>query len=88
MLFPGAAAGYIIVPPPLVEAFLAVRRYMDTHAPMLEQQVLAEFLSAGHFGRHIRRMRTLYHERRDLFCDAAQTEGLRWNCKPPIPECI
>jgi GntR family transcriptional regulator/MocR family aminotransferase len=75
--------GYLILPPPLVEAFLAARRFIDIHPPLLEQGVLTAFISEGHFGRHLRRMRNLYAERRaallaamaelPLTIDAAET---------------
>jgi GntR family transcriptional regulator/MocR family aminotransferase len=36
--------------------------------------VLAEFLSEGHFARHVRRMRALYAERQQVLVIAAQRE--------------
>jgi GntR family transcriptional regulator/MocR family aminotransferase len=33
------------------------------HAPLLNQAVLCDFITEGHFGRHIRRMRQIYAER-------------------------
>jgi GntR family transcriptional regulator/MocR family aminotransferase len=47
----------------VVDAFAAARALTDRHPPGPSQAVVAEFLSAGHFARHIRRMRTLYMER-------------------------
>jgi len=70
VLFPALRLGYLILPPPLVEAALAVRRFIDIHPPLLEQAVLAEFLSAGHFSRHVRRMRALYAQRREALLEA------------------
>jgi GntR family transcriptional regulator / MocR family aminotransferase len=63
-LFPALRVGYLILPPALVEVFLAARRFIDIHPPQLQQAVLASFISEGHFGRHLRRMRNLYAERR------------------------
>src|SRR5262249_47696248 len=70
VLFPSLRLGFLILPPTLTEPFLAVRRFIDTHPPIMEQAVLAEFISAGHFGRHLRRMRTLYAERRAALINA------------------
>jgi GntR family transcriptional regulator/MocR family aminotransferase len=56
----------------LIPAFLAARLFMDMHPPLLEQQVVAEFMAAGHFARHIRRMRTLYAARQAALVEAAQ----------------
>ena len=44
---------------PLVRARLA----SDLNTPVAEQAVLAEFISGGHFARHIRRTREMYRER-------------------------
>lgn len=72
VLFPSLRLGYVIVPQALVSAFLAMRRSIDVNRPQLEQAVLADFIAEGHFTRHIRRMRTLYAERRAALIDAAK----------------
>lgn len=72
VLFPSLRVGYMILPPQLVDAFLKVRRLIDIHSPMLEQAVLADFMAEGHFRRHLRRMRTLYAERRSALLAAAR----------------
>jgi GntR family transcriptional regulator/MocR family aminotransferase len=64
-LFPGLRLGYVVAPPHLADAFARARRTMDGGPPVLEQAVLARFLAEGHFGRHVRRMRALYRERRE-----------------------
>ncbi len=63
-LFPALRLGYLILPPALTDVFLAARAYTEVHAPPLEQGALADFIADGHFGRHLRRMRALYAERR------------------------
>lgn len=63
VLAPGIRIGYLVVPPALVDTFAAARSRMDRSAPQLEQATLADFIADGHFGRHIRRTRTLYGER-------------------------
>lgn len=64
VLAPALRIGYLILPPLLVEPFLAVRRLVDFHLPVLEQAVLADFMAEGHFTRHLRRVRTLFAQRR------------------------
>ena len=44
------------------------------HAPVLDQAVLAEFMSEGHFARHIRRMRRVYAERLEVLRESAKKE--------------
>ncbi len=68
-LFPALRIGYVIVPPHLVDAFRAARRVSGRQAPGVQQAVLAAFVEGGHYERHIRRMRTLYQERRAALLD-------------------
>jgi GntR family transcriptional regulator/MocR family aminotransferase len=72
VLFPSLRIGYMILPSQLVDSFLKVGRFIDIHPPMLEQAVLADFIAEGHFTRHLRRMRTLYAERRGILLEAAK----------------
>ena len=66
VLFPALRIGYMVVPPHLVDGFVAAKTIVDRQHPTFEQMVLTEFINEGHFGRHIRRMRTLYQERHDM----------------------
>lgn len=77
VMFPSLRLGYLIVPPGLVDAFLAYRSAIDYHHPLLEQAALADFISEGHFSRHIRRMRALYATRRGLLLDALRDSPLQ-----------
>jgi GntR family transcriptional regulator/MocR family aminotransferase len=70
VLFPALRIGYVVVPRPLVETFRRIRESLDIFQPSLEQLVVTEFLREGHFARHIRRMRALYHKRRDALLSA------------------
>jgi GntR family transcriptional regulator/MocR family aminotransferase len=67
-LFPALRLGYLVPPAELVEPLLATRRFVDVHAPILEQMALADFMHEGHFVRHLRHMLQHYGERRDLLC--------------------
>jgi GntR family transcriptional regulator/MocR family aminotransferase len=74
VLFPGLRLGYLVVPPDLVDPFVAARGSMDRHSAMHEQIVLTDFLYQGHFARHIRHMRQLYAERQNVLVSTAQEE--------------
>jgi len=74
VMFPSLRIGYLVIPPDLVERFSAVRLAMDIFPPYLFQEVLADFMSEGHFGRHIRKMRKLYGERRDVLVKSLRNE--------------
>lgn len=65
VLYPGLRLAYLVVPEDLVEAFTIGNAELYREGRMLEQAALAEFIEAGHFTGHIRRMRGIYQERRD-----------------------
>lgn len=74
-LCPAVRLGYVVVPSSLWAQFLEARVAFDFFTPTLYQRALAEFLRAGHFARHLRRMRGAYLERRD-----ALLGGLAQHC--------
>jgi GntR family transcriptional regulator / MocR family aminotransferase len=74
VLFPSLRLGYLVIPSDLVNRFLTIRRAMDLGPPNFYQEVLADFISEGHFARHIRRMRVLYRERRSALVDSIGKE--------------
>jgi GntR family transcriptional regulator / MocR family aminotransferase len=72
MMFPTLRLGYLVLPPRLIDAYLALRDVVDRYLPSLEQAVLADFILEGQFDRHVRRSRALYQERRDALLAAAE----------------
>ncbi|WP_213803787.1 PLP-dependent aminotransferase family protein [Granulicella sp. dw_53] len=78
MLFNALRLGFMVLPERLVEAFASARSIVDLHPPTLDQAILAEFITEGHFGLHLRRMRQIYAERIDVLKTAAdrQLDGL------------
>jgi GntR family transcriptional regulator/MocR family aminotransferase len=74
VLAPGLRLGYLVAPEQVVDAFISARGLADRHAPALEQALVCEFLTEGHFARHVRRMRSLYAERQDALVSAARRE--------------
>ena len=72
VLFPSLRLGYMVIPQDLVERFAAMKSMTSRHAPVLEQAVLCDFISEGHFGRHIRRMREVYAERLAILLECAR----------------
>ena len=72
--FPALRLGYLVLPMGLVDAF-AQRRAVDVrHSEVSTQAVMAEFMAAGHFQRHIRRMRRAALSRRDALLAAWPTD--------------
>jgi GntR family transcriptional regulator / MocR family aminotransferase len=74
VLFPSIRIGYLVIPPDLIERFVSVRQAMDIFPSNLYQQVLSDFIIQGHFERHIRRMRLIYHERRNALVELIRKE--------------
>jgi GntR family transcriptional regulator / MocR family aminotransferase len=70
-LFPGLRIGYLVVPEALAESFATASAELYREGQLLQQAVLAEFIAEGHFTSHIRKMRTLYGQRRQAVLDAA-----------------
>jgi GntR family transcriptional regulator/MocR family aminotransferase len=64
VLFPGLRLGYLVVPDRLVDRFGAAMPLFSAGCGRLEQSVVARFMREGHFARHLKRMRSLYAERR------------------------
>jgi GntR family transcriptional regulator / MocR family aminotransferase len=72
VLFPSLRLGYLVIPPDLLDFFAATISVTSRHAPLLEQAVLCDFITAGHFGRHLRRMREVYAERLSTLLESAR----------------
>ena len=62
-LFPDLRVGYVVLPAPLVDPFVALRYRTDFRNSSFDQAVLCDFIVDGHLARHLRRMRNLYAER-------------------------
>lgn len=74
MLFPALRLGFFIVPERFVDAVTAARSVLERFPPVLEQAVLAEFITGGHMEQHMRRMRELYTERLQTLTEVATRE--------------
>ena len=63
--FPALRLGYLVLPHGWVDAFTRRRAVDVRHSEVSTQAVMAEFMAAGHFQRHIRRMRRAALSRRN-----------------------
>jgi GntR family transcriptional regulator/MocR family aminotransferase len=72
VLFPSIRLGYLVLPSDLVERAAAMKSVANRFAPLLEQAVLSDFITEGHFGRHVRRMRRVYAERLAVLLESAR----------------
>ncbi len=72
VLFPGVRLAYLVVPPSQLVVFQRAAQACFSGAPLLTQHIVSDFIGAGHFARHLQRMRKLYAERRLLVTQALQ----------------
>ena len=73
VLFPSLRIGYLVLPPNLVSLFGRAKWLNDRHLPILEQQVLTDFMEEGHLERHIRKMRFYYEQCRQILVQSLKT---------------
>ena len=67
---PSMRVGFMVLPPRLLEQY---RKELDFYActvPVLDQHILARFLTGGHYEQHLSRMRKEYRLRRDRVLEA------------------
>jgi GntR family transcriptional regulator/MocR family aminotransferase len=74
LLAPSLRLGYVVAPDCLVDAFVGARALLGRGSPLGDQHVIAAYMKEGHFEAHIRRIRTIYAERRKVLTDALQKE--------------
>ena len=67
ILYPSLRLGYVVAPEALIDPLVKIRSTMDQHSSAIDQATLARFISEGFFLSHIRRMRRIYAERREVF---------------------
>ncbi len=71
-MMPAMRVGYLVMPKETIARFSELGEILETGMSLLPQKILAQFLSEGHFYRHIKKMRTLYQQRRRMMLDALQ----------------
>ncbi|MCB8904393.1 MULTISPECIES: PLP-dependent aminotransferase family protein [unclassified Streptomyces] len=69
-LAPGLRLGWMLVPEALLAEVVERKRTMDLGNPVLDQAVLAEFVTRGAYDRQLRRCQRAYRERRDALLAA------------------
>lgn len=71
-LAPALRIGFVVAPGPLAQPLVRLRGHFDRQPALDAQVILARFLDDGHMAGHLRRMRTLYRDRRDALADALE----------------
>ena len=62
-MFPALRLGFCVVPEALIEPVANARAVAGRNSATVDQAALAEFITAGHYDRHLRRSRVAYRER-------------------------
>lgn len=63
-LSPALRIGFLIAPPDLADRLLRTKTELFLNASGITQLALARFMEDGHFDRHVRKMRTVYKNKR------------------------
>lgn len=69
-LAPAMRVSYMVLPEKLMKVYYEKLSFYICPVPTIEQKALYRFLSAGHFERHLNRMRTIYREKREILVSA------------------
>ena len=72
IMFPGLQIGYLVLPPELVSVFTRAKWLCDRQCSLIHQAALTDFIQLGHLARHIRKMRTVYAQRRETLVQTLQ----------------
>ena len=74
VLFPGLQLAYLVVPTAQITLFREALKHLPGPGALLPQATVAEFMEQGHFARHLRKMRSLYAERRHYLVSALEQQ--------------
>lgn len=72
VMFPALRLGYLVVPKSLASVFAIAKWLSDRQCPILEQCALTDFINQGSLEQHLRRMRSLYDQRRQTLIQALE----------------
>lgn len=72
-LFPSLALAYLVLPEGLVDIYTRARELSSDQIPILVQAALRDLMHSGLLSRHVRRMRSLYAQRRNALLQAINT---------------
>ncbi len=85
VLFGSLRLGFLVLPQALVEPFAKYRYATDRQVSTIDQAILSEFITEGHFGHHLQRMRVAYAERAEILSHAVtQSFGGMMTLSSPI----
>jgi GntR family transcriptional regulator / MocR family aminotransferase len=82
-MLPALRLGFVVAPGWALPTLIAAKNCMDWHCSTPLQLGVAGFIAGGHLARHVRRMRQIYKQRRQLLLTAIESELGKW--LEPVP---
>lgn len=73
---PALRVAYMVLPPDLMKVYEDNFTAYASTVSRMEQQILSEFLTGGHFARHLNKVRNAYRQRRDALVNALRSSPL------------
>jgi 2-aminoadipate transaminase len=80
-LAPGLRLGWIVAPVRVIQSCVMAKQGVDLHTSSFVQMVVYELVKNGFLDGHVRKIREVYHERRDVMLDAMKLHfprEVRW----------
>ena len=77
-MLPSLRLGFIIAPDWARRALVAAKNCLDWHCSMPIQLGVAAFIADGHLAHHVRKMRRVYQQRRQLLMQMLNQDFRRW----------
>ena len=82
-LFPALRIGFVVAPSWALPALVVAKHHADRHSDVVTQETLAAFIGEGHLARHVRKMRRVYAERRQMLIERIESDFAPW--LEPVP---
>ncbi len=73
-MFAAIRIGYIVVPPELVDSFAKASNLLGQRSSAIVEHALSRFMNDGRFVEHIRKMRRIYRERKDILFNCLEDQ--------------
>lgn len=81
ILAPGIRLAWVVAPPEVITKLVQAKQGADLHTPTFNQLVAYEVAKTGFLDEHIKLIRKVYHERRDVMLGALDSyfpSGVEW----------
>jgi len=97
-LAPGIRLAWVIAPPEVIQKLILAKQGTDLHTSTFNQMVAYEVGKDGFINEHVKTIRKIYRERRDVMLDTLEEhmpEGVKWTHPQgglflwlTLPECV